>query len=911
MNPEANLILVKVKNELKDKTNDIRSCHLNADKCIIIYTGSDKEYRYNKDNVIWCRDPEIKDAKDLQIEYNGVPLFNVKKLYDFEDYIRIHFTTAIKPIIGEKSKFKIHESALTDKRAGNVFEYLKQLSQVTGLKNPDETETQLSRQYAALSFVYPKSVLAAFLNPTKYRTPDEPQPDPIFPFGFNLSQKKATINALNSQISIIEGPPGTGKTQTILNIIANAVMQNKSVAVVSNTNSATSNVFEKLAKYDSSFIAAPLGKRANKSKFFDSQNDRYPDKLESWLLSQKEFSRLKGETIESGMQLEEFLAAKNDIATLQQELDALNTQRTYFLECKSQHRVIQPYKSLFKHNSETISELWTQLQNLLEKGRKTGLKYKLTNLFKYGIYSFDFYKNHPDDIIAFLQGLFFERKISEITVQITFLETKADDFKFDQVFEKYKKDAQILFKAYLSQRFKGGLRAVFSGNTALWKEFKRFIQEYPVILSTTHSIRSCIDNSSMFDYVIMDESSQIDLVAGALALSCAKKAVVVGDQKQLSHVVPPKLKEKTDIIFDKTDLQHPYHYADNNLLSAIIELFPEAPKNLLKEHYRCHPKIIEFCNQKFYQGQLIILTQANKSKDPLVIHKTVKGNHARGTVNQRQVDVIMEEIFPGLNDTDDEIGIASPYRKQAEKIDQQVASDEIMVDTVHKYQGREKNIIVLSTVANAINEFVDDPKLLNVAVSRAVNKLVVVISDNEKNKNTNIGDLIRYVEYNNFAVVKSRIYSIFDLLYSPNAKKLAAFKKKRKKISELESENLMYALIINVLSRQEFQFLNVAFRVPLNRFIRDRSLLTVDELKFGINSWTHLDFVIFNRMDKSAVLAVEVDGYAFHERNEKQKKRDKIKDTILQKYKFPIIRFSTTGSQEKKRLIEELKTVLQ
>lgn len=68
----------------------------------------------------------------------------------------------------------------------------------------------------------------------------------IFSFGFNISQKDATEKAMMNQISIIEGPPGTGKTQTILNIIANAYIEGKSVAVISNNNSATSNVFEKL-----------------------------------------------------------------------------------------------------------------------------------------------------------------------------------------------------------------------------------------------------------------------------------------------------------------------------------------------------------------------------------------------------------------------------------------------------------------------------------------------------------------------------------------------------------------------------------------------------------------------------------------------------------------------------------------
>ena len=910
MNPETDLILVKGKEEFRDKTTDIRECQLIDDKCIIIYNDYDKEYPYKKDNVIWRKNPVIRDANGLRFEYDGTPLFHVKKVFDFGDYVRISFYKDRNPVIREKTKLKIHESALVDKRAGNVFQYLRQLSQNTGPSLPGETETLLQKQYDALSFVDPKSVLAAFLNPGKFKVSDECQSSPIFPFGFNLSQKKATINALDSQISVIEGPPGTGKTQTILNIIANAVMQNRTVAVVSNNNSATANVFEKLEKYGTNFITASLGNRANKDLFFANQNGRYPDNLESWVLPPEKFTEMTEATINSGTKLEDLLAAKNEIAKLHQELDALNTERKYFREYQSDKHVIPPYKTFRKHTSTTISELWTQFKDVLENGGKPTLKYKLTNLFKYGIYSFAFYKNKPDDIIATFQELFYAHKESELNTHVKSLEGKIANYKFDQSLKEYTNDSQVLFKAYLSQQFKGGKRPVFSGETALWKEFKDFIQEYPVILSTTHSLRSCTDKSTLFDYVIMDEASQIDIVAGALALSCAKRAVIVGDLKQLPNVVTNEVKEKTDAIFNTVDLNSSYDYAVNSMLSAITGLFPEVPRTLLKEHYRCHPKIIEFCNQKFYQGQLITLTQDNTSPDPLAIYKTVKGNHARGTVNQRQIDVIKEEILPRLNGNDDAIGIVSPYRNQVNQIGQQLASDEIMVDTVHKYQGREKDMIVLSTVVNEINPFVDDPNLLNVAVSRAVNKLVVVISDNEKNKNTNIGDLIRYVEYNNFEVVKSQLYSIFDLLYRHNAKKLAAFKKTRQKISEHESENLMYALITKVLSLQAFQFLGVAVHVPLKMLIRDQSLLTKDELKFAVNSWTHLDFVIFNRMNKSAVLAVEVDGHAFHAGNEKQMQRDKLKDSILQKYKFPLIRFATTGSQEEKRLIEKLETVL-
>ncbi len=67
---------------------------------------------------------------------------------------------------------------------------------------------------------------------------------------------------------------------------------------------------------------------------------------------------------------------------------------------------------------------------------------------------------------------------------------------------------------------------------------------------------------------------------------------------------------------------------------------------LLREHYRCHPKIINFCNQKFYHGQLIVMTKDHNEPDVLTMYRTTAGNHARGHLNQRQIDVIQQEVLP-------------------------------------------------------------------------------------------------------------------------------------------------------------------------------------------------------------------------------------------------------------------------
>ena len=89
--------------------------------------------------------------------------------------------------------------------------------------------------------------LAKYLNPSTVHTFNKKENYiPIFPFGCNNSQYQAVKKAMENQISVIQGPPGTGKTQTILNIIANIILKGKTVQIVSNNNSATNNVYEKL-----------------------------------------------------------------------------------------------------------------------------------------------------------------------------------------------------------------------------------------------------------------------------------------------------------------------------------------------------------------------------------------------------------------------------------------------------------------------------------------------------------------------------------------------------------------------------------------------------------------------------------------------------------------------------------------
>lgn len=397
------------------------------------------------------------------------------------------------------------------------------------------------------------------------------------------------------------------------------------------------------------------------------------------------------------------------------------------------------------------------------------------------------------------------------------------------------------------------------------------------------------------------------MATGVLAFSCARNIVIVGDLKQLPNVLTEDDIRTSDAIWQRYSLDERYRFSTHSLLSSALEIWQDAPVTLLREHYRCHPKIINFCNQKFYHGTLIVMTKDHDEPNVLAMYRTTAGNHARGHLNQRQIDVIQQEVLPRLHQQNFEsIGIITPYRDQVTAIRRQLG-DTYAVDTVHKFQGREQDAIILTSVDNVITDFVDDPHMLNVAVSRAVHSLAVVTSQDPRNGRTNYGDLMRYIEYNNFEVIQSHVYSVFDMLYQGYAEQRKIYLQKHKRVSEYDSENLMYALIQEVLSEEAFSSIGCAAHVSLATLVKSYEPLTKEERQYARNPLTHVDFLLFNQMDKQPVLAIEVDGTGFHEAGSNQAARDMKKNSILEKCAVPLLRLRTDGSGEKEKIRNALK----
>jgi hypothetical protein len=397
----------------------------------------------------------------------------------------------------------------------------------------------------------------------------------------------------------------------------------------------------------------------------------------------------------------------------------------------------------------------------------------------------------------------------------------------------------------------------------------------------------------------MDEASQVDIKTGALALSCALNAVIVGDDKQLPNVVGGDEATALGIIRDEFEIDSRYDAATHSFLQSVAEVLPKAPVTLLREHYRCHPKIIEFCNRLFYGGELVAMTADRGEADVLRVVRTVKGNHAREHFNQREVDVVRQEVMPMLNAAES-LGIVTPYREQARHINEALGRD--VASTVHKFQGRECDAIVMSMVDNAPTAFSDDANLLNVAVSRAKTHLSIVATGNELPPDSILAQLIGYIQYNNFEVRESKLRSVFDLLYKQYTAERLAYEASHRAVSEHLSETLVYNLLVEALSALGQSNLAVVGHYPLAKLIGDWSLLDEREREFAASPMAHVDFLIYNTLTKQPLRVVEVDGWSFHARSRVQTTRDECKDAILGKFGLTSLRIATNETLDLERM---------
>lgn len=859
------------------------------------FKSSPRIFNYNKGRLLYLSKPERIDIVDKGLYIQNKHITNVAELLRFTDghhtFYRVTYTNGSFENL-DGSEVYVTRTPI-DKIGSSLWDYLRKLADETGLMADDKTNL-LSKQYELVDVKRDNVPLAQFLgDKTKLRTYRLPK-QVYYAFGCNTSQKKAVEAALTHQVSVIQGPPGTGKTQTILNIIANLLIAGKTVLVVSNNNSAVNNVAEKLEHEGLGFIVAKLGSVEKKEEFVAGQQP-LPD-MSSWHIDAS--SSVKQWVKDALNNVSQGFSAQLRQAELRAEYDALLKEATYN-EKLATNSIDCDW--LYSKSSSKIMELLSYYQ-IRQSKQIPSVFFRIKWALKLGLPMFSFLQKDVSDVIASLENAYYIVRKAEIEKELQSVESTLQSVDIKENLRQLGAYSLQILKNEIAEHYRADTRTAFTIKNIKAKT-EDLLREYPVVLSTTYSAKSCISKDMVFDYVIMDEASQVDIKTGALALSCAMNAVIVGDDKQLPNVVSQEEALALQAIQLTYKVDDRYNEITHSFLQSCVEVFKDIPVTLLREHYRCHPKIIEFCNQHFYNGELVAMTDDNGEDNVLQVVQTVEGNHARGHFNQREIDVIVQEVLPQCADSGS-IGIITPYRQQADEINKALGKD--IASTVHKYQGRECDTIIMSMVDNKPTEFSDDSNLLNVAISRAKTHLYVVTNSNEMPKESNLAQLIDYVRYNNFEVRQSEVSSVFDLLYKQYTSQRLDSLANKPVVSDYISENLFYNTLMEAITALGLVHIDVLCHYPVVRFISDWSLLTEEEKAFASNRLSHVDFLVYNSLTKRPLLVIEVDGWYYHKRQGGQVTRDALKDKLLAKFGLPLHRILTTDTVN----VESLKALL-
>ena len=794
------------------------------------------------------------------------------------------------------------ETSLLDSPFRSVFDYLHSLSGISRIDDGSGNIVSLKERYESVRHVFSSSILYRYCHPegspVKRSSGRDSQPL-IFPFGCNESQFHAVSNAFSgNSVSVIQGPPGTGKTQTILNIIANLLIREKTCLVVSNNNSAVSNVVEKLSRpeYGMGWLIASLGSKENRERFLSGQNGLYPD-LSSWVTpGGTSVELLKGRLQKNASRIPAYFDAVERLAVLREE----RAEVLHQMELKGDPCEKVPFRlRLLGVKAKRLYGLLVRIDSETTHRGGPGIISKIRCAF-YG-----FGKDTID-----------REAIASAARQLSLKEKDREAARLDTATRKMKpfldsltEESLSYLRSVLWKRYSGKKdRQVFRNEDLMFRNAQAFIDEYPIVTSTTFSSTSCIDAAVPFDCLIMDEASQVDIASGALALNTALSAVIVGDPKQLPNVVTSENAAYADGLFRRSGLGEAYRFTGNSFLDSVMKVFPSAPVVLLREHYRCAPQIIGFCNQQFYGGRLVIMTRRSDDGCPTISAiRTVKGNHARGASNEREAEEVVGSIRSLAGQFDD-IGVIAPYNEQVNLIRtrlREAGISGIEVATVHKFQGREKDCIILSTTSNGATPFVDDQHMLNVAVSRAKKCFVLVTTGNDITDG-NIKSLIEYIGYCGGTVSEGRIRSVFDMLYGQYSEERKAWLSSHATISQYDTENFVFSILSDIVGSPGFDHLGILFQYPLSALVPEGTPLSEEETLFASRSWTLVDFLVYDKVTRRPVLVIEADGMSFHAEGSEQWKRDRLKDSILEKSGVRCLRLPTNGSRERERIVEAL-----
>jgi hypothetical protein len=561
--------------------------------------------------------------------------------------------------------------------------------------------------------------------------------DPVLvaPLQLNEAQEAVLRSAMTRKLTVATGPPGTGKSQLVANLIATAVANDQSVLVTSTNNRAVDEVWERCQE-----IAPGLILRTGSGDYVQAEIDCLRS-LQATRSSgaRPDWDRLRlrhqdhGETcnrcahkVRTEAELHELSLRRHAVAaSLGFDLADLPDWLAQDSKVERQQRRAHAIAEATMFGDWQRRRLATRL-DLSDATRETCSR------------AAEFLK-----IEARWRRLRADADLlpSDLTL--------ADELRTSQT--EIRGASRALVEAIVATKVRRAqdgiaqrLQAV-QGNGRPWGAFNRLMPHLRAWAVTTHSTRRLPLDEAGFDLVIVDEATQCSIPAVLPMLYRAKRVLMIGDPMQLTHITTCTRAQSGaarraaglgTAFLERFQLDFIGHSAFDAAAAAFGEPL------MLDEHFRCHPKIIALPNRLFYGQRLTILT--DPARMVRAGHRArigwvdVAGSPIRPAggswYNHTEVEKV-REVVADLRDhlsPDATIGVVTPFSAQKARLGEALDGVADRVGTAHAFQGGECDAMVLSLVGGpqmhkrSIAWLERNANLWNVAITRARAHLVVV-----------------------------------------------------------------------------------------------------------------------------------------------------------------------------------------
>lgn len=601
---------------------------------------------------------------------------------------------------------------------------------------------------------------------------------PITPLPLSDSQEDVLRNLETNSLIAVAGPPGTGKSQTIVNLVSHLVANGKTVLVASRMDKATDVIADRLNTLGAPYLAIRAGKMNYQKELSAKLQNLISNKIDldtgfesSMLVSADDMKELFNKINDRKKRCDEIIKLEEQWHDIISEKEKTIDEKPVFITKKLNITEIDEVKNLVE-----------KIETKLEKPSFFG-KFKLkTDCFKLRkilkLVDFEPDWENLTQIRKELVGRELSAKaakieadiyklgnITELTDEIRTLQKKQKGLAVD-ILKNIRREALkgLLRDRIKRQRLYVHTKALIERKKNLQnrlleeEDFKPLLEAFPCQCVTTYAVSGSLPmKPGLFDVAIIDEASQCDIASCIPILFRAKKAVIVGDDKQLPHLsFLENAKEQS--FLSQYDIPDKYRLMWKFRTNSMFDLagYYCMTPILLDEHFRCLPPIIDFSNKEFYGGGLRIMTRNDDSVKVLELNRVPLGKvDGDSTRNIPEIEAIMEKLHEIIIRDEAEasknkkykfttIGIISPFRSQVEAIkkslmksfsDATLQRHQVDVGTAHTFQGDERDIIIMSWAIadNSFSQslvFLQKPNLFNVAITRARKQCISFLSKN-------------------------------------------------------------------------------------------------------------------------------------------------------------------------------------